>query len=350
MDLVDGCRAFVSVSELGSFTRGSAAAGIAQPVASRRISALERHLGERLFDRSARRAHLTPFGRDMLPWARRLVRLADAMDEAAHRARRRPLRLAIPDVVSTRDLAELDAEARAHELVLEFQPATPGERVDLLRTHDVRAAVTAVPVDEACWSVPLGVGSAVNLRPGPVRLEGLRIGRSGRGPRRRVWIQPEDDVPHVRDRVLRLRDSVGLRPAQVAVAESLTSAVAEVLGSADLLLCSAAQACELGLRWRPLAEIDLARGFDVAAEVGDDAERLRGPLRAGIARCLGGADRQESAGQESAGQGTGHHGAARSEAAEREMAEREAAERGAAERETAGRETAGQEDGCTPTS
>ena len=48
MDLVGGCRAFVSVSELGSFTRGSAAAGIAQPVASRRISALERHLGERL--------------------------------------------------------------------------------------------------------------------------------------------------------------------------------------------------------------------------------------------------------------------------------------------------------------
>jgi len=67
MDLIGGCRAFVCVSETGSFTEGAAVAGIPQPVASRRIAALERHLGERLFDRSTRRARLTPFGRDMLP-------------------------------------------------------------------------------------------------------------------------------------------------------------------------------------------------------------------------------------------------------------------------------------------
>ncbi|NYH80578.1 DNA-binding transcriptional LysR family regulator [Actinopolyspora biskrensis] len=288
MDLVGGCRAFVSVSELGSFTRGSAAAGIAQPVASRRIAALEQHLGERLFDRSTRRAHLTPFGRDMLPWARRMVRLADAMDHAAQRARLRPLRVAVPAFCTTRDLAELDAEARACELVLEFRPAEPGERLDLLHTNDVRAALTAVPSDEAHWTVPLGVGSAVNLRPGPVHLETLRIGRSAVMPRRRVWIQPEDDVPHIRDRLTRLRDSVGLRPSQVSVADSLTSAVGEVFGSADLLLCSAAQAGEFGLQWRPVAELRLTRGFDVAAEVGDDAERLRTLLWSGIARCLGG--------------------------------------------------------------
>lgn len=290
VDLVDGCKAFVSVAELGSFTSGSASAGIAQPVASRRISALERHLGERLFDRSARRAHLTPFGRDMLPWARRLARLADALDDAAQRARLRPLRIAMPSSCATRDLAELDAEARARELVLEFRLATPDERTELLRTHDVRAALGAVPVDEATWTVPLGWASAVNPGPGAVRLEALRIGRSGKGPRRRLWIQPEDDVPHVRDRVLRVRDAVGLRPSQVAVAESLTAAVAEVLGSADLLLCSAAQAREFGLQWRPVAEVALARGFDVSADVGDDAERLRSLLRSGIARCLGGAE------------------------------------------------------------
>ncbi|WP_438388237.1 LysR family transcriptional regulator [Actinopolyspora saharensis] len=288
MDLVDGCRAFVNVSELGSFTRGSAAAGIAQPVASRRIAALENHLGERLFDRSTRRAHLTPFGRDMLPWARRMVRLADAMDHAAQRAQQRPLRMAVPAYCTTRDLAELDAEARSCDLVLEFRPAEPGERLDLLHTHDVRAALTAVPPDEAHWTVKLGLGSAVNLRPGAVHLETLRIGRTGSTPRRRVWIQPEDDLPHIRDRLTRLRDSLGLRPSQVAVADSLTSAVGEVLGSADLLLCSAAQAEEFELQWRPLAEIRLTRGFTIAADVGDDAERLRTLLWPGIARCLGG--------------------------------------------------------------
>lgn len=288
MDLVSGCRAFVSVSEFGSFTRGSAAIGIPQPVASRRIAALEEHLGDRVFDRSARRAHLTPFGRDMLPWAQRLVHLADAMEQDADRARLRPLRLAVPDTCTSRGLAELDAEARAHELFLEFRPAPPPQRAELVRGGEVRAAITAVPADEATWAVPLGVAAAGSLRGGTVHLEALRIGRSGRGPRRRVWIQPEDDVPHVRDPLLRVRDRAGLRPAQVGAAESLTSAVAAVYGSADLLLCSDAQATEFGLHWRPIAEIGLARGYDVLADVGDEAGLLRTELREPIAQCLGG--------------------------------------------------------------
>ncbi|MCX2730173.1 LysR family transcriptional regulator [Saccharopolyspora sp. NFXS83] len=287
MDLVGGCRAFVSVSEAGSFTGGSAAAGIPQPVASRRIAALERHLGERLFDRSARRARLTPFGRDLLPRARRLVRLADALEQDAKRARLRPLRLAVPATCPTRALAELDAEARSHELFLEFRPAAPAERLDFAHTHDVRAALTAVPADEAVWTVPLGVASAVDLDRAAVHLDSLRIGRTGRAPRRRVWIQPEDDVPHVRDRLLRVRDAVGLRPTQVVVAESLSAGVADVLGSADLLLCSRAQAAEFALHWHPIAELPLARGYDVTAEAGPDADRLRTALWRGIARCLG---------------------------------------------------------------
>ena len=287
VDLVSSCRAFVCVSEVGSFTQGAAVADVPQPVASRRIAALERHLGERLFDRSTRRANPTPFGRDMLPWARRLVQLADAMEQDAQRARLRPLLMAVPTTCTTRDLAELDAEARAHELFLEFRPASPSERSELVRVREVRAALTAVPADEGCWTVPLGLAGAVELHPGAVHLDTLRIGRSGRPPRRRIWIQPEDDVPHVRDHLVRLRDAVGLRPAQVTVADALSSAVAEVLGSADLLLCSAAQAREFGLRWRPMAELRLARGFDVMADPGDDPERLRTQLWAGIARCVG---------------------------------------------------------------
>lgn len=95
------------------------------------------------------------------------------------------------------------------------------------------------------------------------------------------------DVPHVRDRLVRVRDSLGLKPAQVTVADSLTSAVATVFGSADLLLCSAEQAVELGLGWRPIGEIELLRGFDIAAGLGEDADALRTRLRSSIARCLG---------------------------------------------------------------
>ncbi|MGW5720216.1 LysR family transcriptional regulator [Amycolatopsis sp. NPDC003865] len=286
MDLVGGCRAFVSVSEAGSFTAGAAVARIPQPVASRRIAALERHFGERLFDRSTRRARLTPFGRDVLPSARRLVQLADSLEHDARRARLRPVRVAVPDTCGVRELAELAAEARAMEVHLEFRVAPPGERAELVRTQEVRAALVAVPADEGEWSVPLGLAGVAAPEARVVHLETLRAGRSG-GPRRHVRIQPEDDVPHVRDPLLRARDAVGLRPAQVEVAGSLTAAAAAVFGSADLLLCSRAQAAELGLHWRPVGEVAPARGFAVAAASGEDADRLRGDLATAVGRCLG---------------------------------------------------------------
>jgi DNA-binding transcriptional LysR family regulator len=286
VDLIGSCRAFVGVSETGSFTAGAAAAHIPQPVASRRIAALERHLGERLFDRSTRRAQLTPFGRDMLPSAKRLVQLADAMAHDATLAKLRPLLLAVPDTCTTRALAELDAEARAVDVHLEFRRAAPADRAELVRTHEVRAAILAVPAEEGTWTVPLGVAAGFLPDASVLHLETLRAGRSGRAPRR-VWIQPEDDVPHIRDRLIRVRDSIGLQPSQVGVAGSLTSAAATVFGSADLLLCSVEQADELGLGWRPIGEIGLARGVDIAAVLGDDADRLRTRLRSGIASCLG---------------------------------------------------------------
>lgn len=288
MDLVGACKAFVNVSDRGSFTLGAAAARIPQPVASRRIAALEKHLGARLFDRSTRRATLTQFGRDMLPSARRLVRLAEEMEHDAERAMLRPLRLAVPDTCSTRDLALLSAQAREEGLHLETRTAPPSARIELLGTREVRAALACVPPDEAAWSVPLGLAGAGQTRAEVVHLETLRPPRDrpvARG--RRVWIQPEDDVPHVRDRLTRLRDSVGLRPTQVTVATSLASAAAEVLVSDDLLLCSSWQAEELGLYWRPLGGIRLARGYDVVADTGDEAERLRTLMASAIARCLG---------------------------------------------------------------
>src|SRR5690349_18482756 len=72
-DLLSACEAFVSVAEHESFTAGAVGAGVTQSVASRRIAALEAHLGGRLFERSSRRVALTAFGRSVLPGATRLV-------------------------------------------------------------------------------------------------------------------------------------------------------------------------------------------------------------------------------------------------------------------------------------
>lgn len=290
MDLIAACKAFVAVSGHGSFTVGAAAAGIPQSVASRRVAALEKHFGARLFTRSSRSVALTEFGREVLPSARRLVELAEAVEHDAEQARLRPFRLAVPEVCAPRPLARLVAGARARDLNLDPRPAGPDRRAELARTLEVRAALVAVPPDDAAWRVPLGLAGRDD--PGEVaavHVESLRAGRAERGARRRrVLVQAEDDVPHVRDRVRRLGHAVGLQPVQVVVTGSLVAATAEVLSSTDLLLCSRAQADELGLHWRPVGELpDAARGYDVTARSREDGARVRSLPPALVGHCLG---------------------------------------------------------------
>ncbi len=283
----------MSVSDRGSFTLGAAAARVTQSVASRRIAALERYFGGELIDRSTRRVTLTPFGLDMLPAARRLVDLAADLRCEAERARASPVRVAMPDTCSVGDLARVVAAAGSADIVLDPRAALPEERSRLVRSLEVRAGVVSVPPGEARWSVPLGFGSADTPTSSTVYLDSLRAGRSdgaaryGAAPPRRVWIQPEDDVPHIRDRVMRARDAVGLQPAQVAVAPSLTLATADVFASRNLLLCSARQASELGLHWSRIGELDLVRGYDLSAGSGVDADRILAAAGDTIGRALG---------------------------------------------------------------
>ncbi len=285
--MVAACRAFVAVSGHGSFTSGAAAAGIPQSVASRRIAALEEHFGARLFDRSSRAVRLTPFGQDMLRTARRLVDLADAMTEDAEQARLRPLRLAVPDSCPPHRLAALVAAGRRQRTQLEVRPADPAGREQLCRTLEVSAGIVAVPAEAAVWRVPLGLASRTAFPTRMVFLETLRAGRTGAAARRRILIQPEDDVAHLRDPLTRTGQAVGLAPTQVAVTPSLVDAAAHALSSPDLLLCSPQQAEEFGLHWCILADPRLQRGYDIAAGAHQDLEQLRTALHSDIARCLG---------------------------------------------------------------
>jgi DNA-binding transcriptional LysR family regulator len=296
VDLVAACRAFVSVSEHGGFTVGAAAAGMSQSVASRRIAALEERFGEPLFERTSRRAVLTPFGREMLPTARQLVQAADVLLHEAEAVKRKPWRLAVPGICSTAGLAHLVAEARGHGVVLDVRVTGPAQRAQLLHAQQVRAALLAVPQDDAGWTVPLGLAGAREPGVRRVFLETLRVGRGSSGPARRVWIQPEDDVPHIRDPLTRLRDALGLRPAQLVAAPDLTTAAAEVLCSQDLLLCSPAQAEDLGLVWRPIGETTIGRGFALAAAGDGNPQILEARLGDAVARCLGAENPAETPG------------------------------------------------------
>ncbi|MFD7421675.1 LysR family transcriptional regulator, partial [Streptomyces californicus] len=190
MDLVGACRAFVSVSEYGGFTDGAAAAGMSQSVASRRIASLEERFGAQLFERTFRRPVLTPFGRDMLASAVQLVHAADVLLAEAEAVKHQPWRLAVPATCSAVALARLVAEARGHGVRLDLRPAGPSRRKELLHAHQVRAALLAVPAQEASWAVPLGLAGARDGGARRIHVETLRLGGGGRGPPPRRGVPP----------------------------------------------------------------------------------------------------------------------------------------------------------------
>lgn len=68
---------FVAVADEGSFTRAAARLYVAQPTVSAQIQALERELGETLFDRLPRGVVLSDGGRLLLPHARACLAAAD---------------------------------------------------------------------------------------------------------------------------------------------------------------------------------------------------------------------------------------------------------------------------------
>ena len=106
---------------------------VTQQCVSKRIAALEKDLGVRLFTRSARGTRLTIDGQAFLPHARELLRVA-ARADAAVRPGRRALRI---DVLSRRIAPGV--------LVEHFYRAHPGIELDVVTLNaDVSAAMAAV--------------------------------------------------------------------------------------------------------------------------------------------------------------------------------------------------------------
>lgn len=74
-------RYFISVAEIGSFTRAAQACYVAQPSLSQQIRKLEEELGQPLFERLGRRVRLTPAGRILYEHAAGILSsLAEARD------------------------------------------------------------------------------------------------------------------------------------------------------------------------------------------------------------------------------------------------------------------------------
>ncbi|MGW2637002.1 LysR family transcriptional regulator [Streptomyces sp. NPDC001348] len=131
MDL-DTVRTFVAVADAGQFQEAAAELAVTQQAVSKRIAALERNLGVRLFARTARGAELTIDGQAFLPHARELLRVAERAVASVHTGRR-PLRV---DVIASR--------VAPSGLMRGFHRAYPEIELDVVMLFDVETAVDAI--------------------------------------------------------------------------------------------------------------------------------------------------------------------------------------------------------------
>ncbi|MFC8520924.1 LysR family transcriptional regulator [Streptomyces sp. NPDC057257] len=131
MDL-DAVPTFVAIADAGRFREAALALDVTQQAVSKRVAALEKDLGARLFTRTARGARLTVDGQVFLPHARELL-AAEERAAASVRPGRRALRI---DVIGRR-LAPAD-------LVRDFHRAHPEAALDVVTLFDADAAIAAV--------------------------------------------------------------------------------------------------------------------------------------------------------------------------------------------------------------
>lgn len=116
---------FAHVIEAGSFSRAAERIGLPKSTLSRRLTALEAKLGERLLTRSTRRLAITDFGERILDHAKRLVEETEAAAALASHRQATPrgvLRVSMPP-----DFTELDLTP----LLLQYAATYPEVRLEL---------------------------------------------------------------------------------------------------------------------------------------------------------------------------------------------------------------------------
>lgn len=116
---LDLLRCFVTIAELGSFTRAGERLGRTQSTVSLQVKRLEDQLGRAVFARTPRSLSLTPAGERLLGPARQLLRLNDAaLAELFEPDIAGAVRLGVPEDFATAHLpAVLAAFTEAHPLV-----------------------------------------------------------------------------------------------------------------------------------------------------------------------------------------------------------------------------------------
>src|SRR5258708_8871980 len=112
---------FARIADTGSFSRAAQRLGLPKSTVSRRLAALESHLGERLLLRTTRKLTVTDFGHTVLEHARQVAAEVEAADSLAQHRQIEPagrLRVSMPS-----DLANMLPELLA-EFIAKYRSIT----------------------------------------------------------------------------------------------------------------------------------------------------------------------------------------------------------------------------------
>lgn len=142
---------FAHVAELGSFSRAAEKLGLPKSTVSRRLSALEQRLGEKLLLRTTRRQTLTELGLQLLEHARQVAAEVEAVSALSERRQATPsgrLRVSMPSdfghLLLADSLAAFVSMYPSIQLELDLSP----RRVDLLgEGFDVVVRLGKLPED-----------------------------------------------------------------------------------------------------------------------------------------------------------------------------------------------------------
>jgi DNA-binding transcriptional LysR family regulator len=145
---------FVAVARSGSFTRAAEQLLMAQPTVSQQIALLEAAIGAELIDRQRRRQHLTAAGEVLLPYAERLLGLADEAQQEARAAAGksdRTLRLGVGHTLATYLLPDLLRRYRRDypDNPVRMSVGNTAELLTLVAAHSVEIALVGTPAEHA---------------------------------------------------------------------------------------------------------------------------------------------------------------------------------------------------------
>jgi DNA-binding transcriptional LysR family regulator len=151
---------FVRIVERGSFIAAARSLFTTQSTVSARIRELEQHLGAALFDRSHHRAHLTPKGQELVPYARQVTQLVSSISHqiGSAEAVSGVIRLGVVGLVANTWLTKLVAILRDRypRVVLRIYVNLTRVLIDRLRDGDLDLALIAGPITEPrlkSWSL-----------------------------------------------------------------------------------------------------------------------------------------------------------------------------------------------------